>query len=136
MSYQSLLCRFFFSFIHQTASKSTEIARPRGNHQSVMVITRHSHVPAHKPPSLFFLMLGCRKGGRGVFAGFYRIIITNFTAEIGAITPHKNCDISTDVWPAWAAVYNQCWPQRRQPSITALWTSWTEAVCACGTESG
>ena len=31
------------------ASKSTEIVCPRGDHQSVMVVTRKYHDPTHKP---------------------------------------------------------------------------------------
>ena len=50
MSYQSLLRRFRPVFIHQTASKSTEIVRPRGDCWSVMIVRRKYNDPAHKPP--------------------------------------------------------------------------------------
>ena len=55
---------YFVSFIHQTTSKSSEIARPLGDRWLVMVVTRKYHDPARKPPPLFCLMLACRKGGR------------------------------------------------------------------------
>ena len=59
---------YFAIILHQTASKSTEIAHSCGNCRSVMVITRNYNDPTHKPPPLFCLMLACRKGD--VFAGF------------------------------------------------------------------
>ena len=60
----------FFSslIIHETASKSTEIAHPHSDRQLVIVVTQKYHYPTHRPPPLFCLMLTCR---RGMFEGFY-----------------------------------------------------------------
>ena len=54
MSYKGLI-RCSSPVLSINSSKSTETARP----------------PAHKPPHL---MLVCRKGGGGVFVGFYGIV--------------------------------------------------------------
>ena len=57
---------YFVVFLHQTASESAEIACPRGDRRSVMVVKRKYHDSMHKPPPLFCLMLAC-----SVFAGSY-----------------------------------------------------------------
>ena len=44
---------FFLSFAHQAAGESTEITRPRGIRQLVMVVTRKCNDPTYKPPSHF-----------------------------------------------------------------------------------
>ena len=71
MSYQSV-------FLHQTARKSTEIARSHGNHRLAMVLMQKYLNPTHKPPPLFCLMLACRKGGGGY--------LQNFTAVVHSLT--------------------------------------------------
>ena len=58
---------YFVVFLHQIASKNTEIAHPRGDRRSVMVVTWKYHDPVHKPLPLFCLMLACRKGGRTLY---------------------------------------------------------------------
>ena len=40
----------FFSYIHHTASKSTEIACPHGDCQSVLVVMWEYHAPVYNPP--------------------------------------------------------------------------------------
>ena len=54
--------------VFKQPGKSTEIVHPRGSRRSVTLVTQKYHNPANKPPSLFCLMLACRKGGGGVFA--------------------------------------------------------------------
>ena len=70
---------YFVVFLHQTASKSTEIVWPRGDLWSVMVVTRNYHDPAHKPPPLFCLMLACRKAYCGILRYMY-IRLSDFVA--------------------------------------------------------